>query len=195
MNNLQSTSSIYAIYIVDNGKIVNKEFYLNNLPTSTKLFYENQIKNTLDTLASSLANTNKDNCVYPIDENQKKFKIYTYYSNTINKKIILITDKTDINNINITRIIYNKIKDINNDNINNLKQYLTDLQDIEKNDKINIINNDINEVKKIMIDNIDKVLERGNKIDNLKTQSDELIQQSKTFFTTSKKLNNGCCKT
>ena len=45
------------------------------------------------------------------------------------------------------------------------------------------------------IDNEISKLLRGEKIDKLITQSDELLEQSKTFFKTSKKLNSGCCKT
>jgi synaptobrevin family protein YKT6 len=54
------------------------------------------------------------------------------------------------------------------------------------------VQREIEEVKLIMVENIDKVLERGEKIDDLVEKSNTLSIESKKFYKKSKKLNS-CC--
>jgi synaptobrevin homolog YKT6 len=74
-----------------------------------------------------------------------------------------------------------------------LQKVLTQYQNPEEADKILKIKKDIEETKVIMYDAIDKILERGEKIDNLVAKSDDLGMASKTFYTQAKKTNSGCC--
>eukprot|EP00656_Telonema_subtile_P018478 TRINITY_DN19994_c0_g1_i2.p1 TRINITY_DN19994_c0_g1~~TRINITY_DN19994_c0_g1_i2.p1 ORF type:complete len:122 (-),score=39.32 TRINITY_DN19994_c0_g1_i2:148-513(-) len=57
-----------------------------------------------------------------------------------------------------------------------------------KNDKITKIRTDIAEVKEVMVDNIDKILERGDKIDNLVTKTENLEFESRRFESRSNDL-------
>eukprot|EP00388_Colpodella_angusta_P016218 GDKJ01040190.1.p1 GENE.GDKJ01040190.1~~GDKJ01040190.1.p1 ORF type:complete len:235 (-),score=43.56 GDKJ01040190.1:204-908(-) len=57
-----------------------------------------------------------------------------------------------------------------------------------KNDKITKIRDDIAQVKEIMIDNIEKILERGDKIDNLVAKTDDLKTESTKFESNAREL-------
>jgi len=58
----------------------------------------------------------------------------------------------------------------------------------DKNDKINNIKGEIDEAKQVMVKNIDKVLERGEKIEVLVDKTEELHSQSISFKSKSTKL-------
>lgn len=70
---------------------------------------------------------------------------------------------------------------------------LAKFQNPEEADKILKIKRNIEDTKVVMYDAIDKVLERGEKIDNLVAKSNDLGAASKTFYTTAKKANSSCC--
>ena len=57
-----------------------------------------------------------------------------------------------------------------------------------KNDKITKIKTEIGQVKEVMIDNIEKILERGDKIDTLVSKTEELDNSAKDFQTGAKDL-------
>ncbi|KAH7817660.1 synaptobrevin YKT6 [Monocercomonoides exilis] len=66
------------------------------------------------------------------------------------------------------------------------------LQNPAEADKILRLQREIDAVKAVMVENIDKVLERGEKIDDLVERSAALNDSSKQFYKRAKKLN-GCC--
>ena len=57
-----------------------------------------------------------------------------------------------------------------------------------KNDKMTKIRDDISQVKEIMIDNIEKILERGDKIDNLVAKTDDLNTEAVRFESNAREL-------
>lgn len=61
------------------------------------------------------------------------------------------------------------------------------------NDKIISIQRDIDEVKDTMMANIEKTLERGDKIDTLSTKSQTMAEQAKTFQNNSTELKKQLC--
>jgi synaptobrevin homolog YKT6 len=88
-----------------------------------------------------------------------------------------------------------KWKIINNDLLlpmQNLSEKLNDFADPVKVDKIYKINNDLDSTKEIIHKTIDKVLERGEKIDVLVQRSKDLSKSSKQFYKTAIKMNR-CC--
>lgn len=66
----------------------------------------------------------------------------------------------------------------------------TDFYSDPKNDKISKIKSEIGQVRDIMIDNIDKILERGDKIDNLIVKTETLEKQSTVFKGNATSLKN-----
>lgn len=60
-------------------------------------------------------------------------------------------------------------------------------------DAIMKIQADVDETQAIMVKNIDQLLERHEKLEDLAAKSDDLSLQSKTFMKQSKKMNS-CCR-
>lgn len=61
------------------------------------------------------------------------------------------------------------------------------------NDKINRLQDDVNEVTHLLHNNMEKVLERGDKLDNLQARSDYLEAEAKQFKVSSKKIKQKYC--
>lgn len=66
----------------------------------------------------------------------------------------------------------------------------TDFFSDPKNDKISKIKTEIGQVKDVMIDNIEKILERGDRIDNLVQKTEGLEKQSTQFKANATSLKN-----
>ena len=73
-----------------------------------------------------------------------------------------------------------------------LEAALRDWQDPAKVDKIMKLDRQLHETKEILVKTIDKVLERGEKLDDLVDRSSALSQQSKLFYKQARKTNS-CC--
>lgn len=73
-----------------------------------------------------------------------------------------------------------------------LPSYLAKYQDPKEADAITKMQNDLDETKIILRNTIEQVLIRGEKLDDLVSQSEELSAQSKAFYKTAKKTNS-CC--
>lgn len=73
-----------------------------------------------------------------------------------------------------------------------LAQYLAKYQDPAQADSMTKLQSELDETKIIMHDNIEKILDRGEKLDDLVAKSEGLSYQSKAFYTTAKKTNS-CC--
>lgn len=73
-----------------------------------------------------------------------------------------------------------------------LPAYLAKYQDPREADPLTKMQNDLDETKIILRNTIEQVLIRGEKLDDLVSQSEELSAQSKAFYKTAKKTNS-CC--
>lgn len=73
-----------------------------------------------------------------------------------------------------------------------LDQVLAKAQDPANFDKITKIQQDLDETTHVLHQTIDKLLERGEKLDNLVERSDDLSKQSKLFYKQARKTNS-CC--
>lgn len=62
-----------------------------------------------------------------------------------------------------------------------------------QNDKITALNDDINQVVDVMMDNMDKVLTRGDRIDTLQEKSSNLAEQAQQFQDRSTELKRALC--
>ncbi|KAJ3441144.1 synaptobrevin [Anaeramoeba flamelloides] len=71
-------------------------------------------------------------------------------------------------------------------------QLLTKFQDPNQVDKLSKIQRTLDETTIVLQDTIEKVLERGEKLENLVDRSEVLSMQSKQFYKTAKK-HNSCC--
>jgi len=59
-------------------------------------------------------------------------------------------------------------------------------------DAISKIQKDLDETRDVMVQNIDKLLQRGEKIDDLLSKTEDLSASSKVFMKKSQSLNS-CC--
>lgn len=73
-----------------------------------------------------------------------------------------------------------------------LPAYVSKYQDPREADPLTKMQEDLDETKIILRNTIEQVLVRGEKLDDLVSQSEELSAQSKAFYKTAKKTNS-CC--
>jgi synaptobrevin family protein YKT6 len=73
-----------------------------------------------------------------------------------------------------------------------LTKALEDYQDPSKADKISAIQKELDDTTAVLSKTIDSVLERGEKLDDLVSKSQDLSSQSKVFYKQAKKTNS-CC--
>ena len=73
-----------------------------------------------------------------------------------------------------------------------LAAYLAKFQNPSEADAMTKLQSELDETKIIMHDNIEKILDRGEKLDDLVAKSEGLSYQSKAFYTTARKTNS-CC--
>jgi synaptobrevin family protein YKT6 len=119
-------------------------------------------------------------------------KEYLMYStNSGDLTVSIITDK-DYSQ----RVIFNLSDKVIQDKrigVLNLDQIIEKYQNPSDVDNILKIQKDIKITKCVMVDNIDKALARGERIDDLIARSDDLSQASKDFYKSADKLNSSCC--
>ena len=93
------------------------------------------------------------------------------------------------------KIYKNKWKSVNKDEtyvFSNMSSMLKEYQNPEKADKLLKLQNNLDSVKDIMHKNIEQVLRRGEKLDDLLDKSQDIGELSKMFHNKAKK-NNQCC--
>mmetsp|Transcript_61718 Transcript_61718/g.108101 ORF Transcript_61718/g.108101 Transcript_61718/m.108101 type:complete len:204 (+) Transcript_61718:79-690(+) len=74
-----------------------------------------------------------------------------------------------------------------------LLEYLAKFQDPVQVDKLMKIEKDLDEVKGVLVQSMDGLMKRGEKIEDLMQKSKDLSKTSVNFYRTAKK-NNQCCK-
>lgn len=159
---------------------IHKEVYdVNDIP----FFYRNSTKDLLRFLSKTVAERtqNKKLCVTEKD-------YIVYINNTKNCTITAVTDKDYP-----SRVIFSMIDNIiNEEKLIDLDKTIEKYQNPNEADQILKIQQSIETTKVTMVDAIDKVFERGEKIDDLVAKSSELSANSKTFYKQSKKMNSWC---
>jgi len=75
---------------------------------------------------------------------------------------------------------------------NQLAIYLTKYQNPREADAMTKMQDDLDETKIILHNTIEAVLQRGEKLEDLVTKSEDLTMQSKAFYKTARKTNS-CC--
>ena len=73
-----------------------------------------------------------------------------------------------------------------------LEKYLKHYRNPEKADPLTKIQTNLEETKIIILDSIQAILERGEKLDDMVERSQKLTDSSKIFYTTARKTNS-CC--
>lgn len=74
-----------------------------------------------------------------------------------------------------------------------LQEKIDQCQNPKAVDKIAFIQGELEETKLIMISNIDSILKRGEKLEEVLAKTTDISESSKLFLKKSKKLNSWCC--
>ncbi len=152
--------------------------------TDVSIFYRRNAKEMLLFMSKTVALRiqNQKICV-----TEKEYNIYAF-DNT-NYAVVAIADKEYPNRVAFSMIdsILNEI----NDKID-LDEILQKYQNPNEADKILKIKQSIESAKIVMLDTIEKVLMRNEKIDELVGKSQELSADSKIFYKETKKMNSWC---
>ncbi len=185
--------TLYCILIYDtNYKITNRNYKLDDF----SFIYRSKIKETIETITNELIRNIKTNSHYKITENNKYINM-NIYCNTYNGFHIIITDLTypETTSLNLLNDLLNDLKktDANYEKIFNFYQNPTEPYKADKAYKVYKIKSELNDVKEILMDDINKLLERGDSIEDLMIRTAKLEETSKFYVHETEKLNDCCC--
>ena len=173
---------LYCILIYNTDyTIINRNYKLDDF----SFIYRPKIKETIETITNELIKNIKINSYYKITENNKYMNM-NIYCNTFNGFYVAITDLT-YPETTLLNLLNDLTKmDANYEKLFNLYQNPMEV------DKICKIKSELNDVKDVLINDIDKLLERGETIEDLMIRTTKLEETSKTFVHETEKLNK-CC--
>lgn len=155
-------------------------------------YYEYPLDVNKDVSVKILSAENKNNIgFFKSYEDKEQNLVYWFYSGQF-YNYVCVTD------INYPRRIIKpmfcdmelKLNELDCINENIIKKLLKEKYNylLNPNDKIISLNREIDDVKNTMIENIDKVLVRGDNIDTLRYKTDKLAEQADNFHNNSKEL-------
>lgn len=153
------------------------------------IFYRSKVKNLILDLSQNSLNTLDSHILYNAKENLNNQTIKVFCHLDVNY-YIAISDEEFEDRILYQFILEAKRKGLDRSLLNCLCKNYNDHP--EDQDKIKSIQNDLDETKIIMLNSIDKLLERGEKLDDILERTRELNQISAEFNKRSSKLNS-CC--
>ena len=167
--------------------------------SSFGFFKRTSVKEFMIFTSRTLAQNTKSNTQTKVQQND-----YIVYSQYFPKNLVITIITDNEYNMRVAFDVMQKVFtycyakpfNVTKDNFTECDDILTILkthQNPEEVDKILKIKKDIDQTKIIMYDALDKILDRGQKIDDLIQQSGDLNEQSKMFYKSSKKMNSSCC--
>lgn len=176
---------LYSLIIFDKDKKIK---YSNHNLDDVFVLYRYMVKNEIETVSLKIINTIKLDNFYKINEsiNNIHLSIYGYYIKE--KYIIVITDKEYPQ-----LTIYNLYNDIKNElTIHELNILWYKYQNPLNSDKIQLIKSELDQTKITLIESIEKLIERGEKLSDLVDKTNQLDIESLKFRNKAKNLNR-CC--
>ncbi len=175
--------SLYALLIFN--KYQQLEYSNYNL-SNFFFVYRGKIKDTIESIAIELIKNSKQNNFYKINEKFQDVEMSIYLF--INDKIyILITDDNYPQ-----RVVSKLIGALKNTGIEQCNILFESYQNPNKFDTITQLKNELEESKIIILDSIDKIMMRGENLDELIQKSNNLSETSFLFKNKAKDLNS-CC--
>ncbi len=177
---------IYAVYIFDVDNIIYQYHQLDEF----NYFIRKNIKEFCMFISKIINDNTNINEAKLIEETNEFFKGNLYNKKFSDIGYVMITDNDYPKHLMIQLI--NEINFIYKNKNSNIDGLIRKYQNPEELDKIIKIKNEIDEAKKVAIMNIDKILIRGQNLDEIVEKTENLSKQSKDFYTQSKKLNK-CC--
>ncbi len=175
--------SLHALLIFNNYKQLE---YSNYNLSNFFFIYRPKIKETIESVALELIKNIKPNKFYKINEQFQSIEMTIYLFE--NDKIYIV-----ITNDNYPQRVASKlIGSVKNANVEQCNILFESYQNPDKFDTITQIKNELEESKIIILDSIDKLMIRGENLDELIQRTDNLSETSFLFKNKAKNLNS-CC--
>jgi synaptobrevin family protein YKT6 len=185
-------TNIFAIYIFSIKDEVIIKIRSEYDLSSFSFFQKRNIQEFMDFFAETVANRtiNKNINQNRIKITENDYDMHIYTNNNLCGILISVQSYSD----RIAQSFLSNILDEYNidKNLSLLPILLQKYQKPESVDQIMIINKDLEKTKIILYDTLEKVLKRGENIDNLIIKTDKLSESSKLFYKQAKKMNS-CC--
>lgn len=173
-------SKLIALLIYDRKNLIHTNYDLSGI----SFWYHHVIKNKIEHISRKSLSMMSKNKLYKMDETINDIQLIIYGCNH-DKTIIVITTPTYpqylVRNL-ILNISMNK----------NADELWAEYCDGTSVDKIQLIKTELDNTKTIMIDSIEKILERGESMDDLLAKTNDLQIASTIFADTAKDMNS-CC--
>lgn len=176
---------LYAVLVFDEGhKLLYSNYNLENFP----FFYRWKIQENIENITTNLLKCVKLNNYHkinePIDNNN-----FVVYSITTDKFYIAITDDIYLQRIAFT--LLNTLKNSEFDKVEFGKLFMA-YQDVNEIDKILKLRNELDETKLVLLDMIDKIIDRGESMNDLLERAERMNENSVLLRIKAKELNS-CC--
>ena len=153
-------------------------------------FMRSKIETAIVTISDSIVRSKHQNKFYQVTE-QIEDKIFHIYIYTNTKCYIALTDEQYPQLVIME--FFNEMKDINNTpNLGQLDNIWAKYQDPISVNKILQVKKQLELTKNTMLESIDKIIERGDKIEDLVDKTDHLNDSAIKFMNNAKQLNS-CC--
>ena len=176
---------LYAVLIFDEDHNL---IYTNYNLDDFYFFVRNKIEDTVKLVSTELIKYVKLNSNYKINETIENNK-FVIYGITTNKFYIAITNEEYPQRVAFTLLDKLKNSKFNKSEFDNLFNSYKDANEI---DTILKLKNELNETKLILLDSIDKVIDRGENMDELLKKAEGLNETS-TLLRRKTKDMNSCC--
>ena len=177
------------VYNLTDYILVYKNFNLSDF----YFFSHNKIKSGIIEIADQIIKNINTEKFYQITETFEEMTFYIYICTHNDKVYITLTDSEYPSYVALEFIqkLYNLI-DKNNISEDILQPLWNKYQNPTQISKLIMVKEDLNETKKVMMETIDKIIERGDKIEDLITKTENLQTNADVFRIQAKKLNS-CC--
>jgi hypothetical protein len=166
----------------DTYKVSYSKYNLSDFST----FFEFKIRWTIEELALKLVKHVQDN-YYKINEQVDDTKI-TITIKATNRYYVAITNEMYPHRVALD--LLEKVSEANNTEIDNLFEKYQKPIEI---DKIAQVQNELDTTKMIILESLEKIISRGEDMDQLVEKCESLAESSKLLLDDAKKLNS-CCK-
>ena len=181
---------LYALLIFNKDHTL---LYSNYNLNDFSFFYTFTIKSTIEKIAKQTieSNNTKLNSIYQINETFDDIQ-FAIYASTFNNYSIIITDQQypPIVALKLLNIITKDGNVNENINQNELNKLFNDYQ--TPNDKLSLIKQELDETKLILCDSIDKLINRGETLENIIDKTNQLLETTDVFKNKTKEMNR-CC--
>jgi hypothetical protein len=178
---------LYSLLIYDDQyDLKHSNYNLDNF----FIIYRSNIKDSIEHISAKIISLNKRTGLYRINENIYE-KNFTIYIRAFDKYNILVLSNEHYPQSTVLNLFHalRSPQDLTKRNINDIfKSY----QNPRYVDKIYSIRQEINENKIILLDSIDKLLEREEKLDELICKTEKLQVESFALRKEAEELNK-CC--